>query len=256
MPTVDAEVLEAKVKEMYRLVVEQPHGVYHFAMGRPLAERLGYDPGMLDQVPVEAVESFAGVGYVFGLAELVDGERVLDLGSGSGMDACYAAQLVGSGGRVVGIDFTPQQVARARRFAAAAGLDQVEFYEGRIESIPAGDGSVDCVISNGVVNLSPDKAGVFAEVGRVLRPGGRLAIADIVSQRQLKHSIVCDADLWAACIGGAAQQDAYQELIENAGLAVTTIRRNDYEFISQRALDASARYGVKSISLLAVKSNG
>jgi arsenite methyltransferase len=97
MPTVDAEVLEAKVKQMYRLVVEQPHGVYHFAMGRPLAERLGYDPGMLDQVPVEAVESFAGVGYVFGLAQLVEGERVLDLGSGSGMDACYAAQLVGSG---------------------------------------------------------------------------------------------------------------------------------------------------------------
>jgi arsenite methyltransferase len=172
------------------------------------------------------------------------------------MDACYAAQLVGSRGRVIGIDFTPQQVARARRFAAAAALDQVEFHEGRIERIPAGDGSVDCVISNGVVNLSPDKAGVFTEAGRVLRPGGRLAIADIVSQRQLKHSIVCDADLWAACIGGAAQQDAYQELIENAGLAVTTMWHNDYEFISQRARDASARYGVKSISLLAVKSSG
>jgi arsenite methyltransferase len=130
MSTVDAEVLEAKVKQMYRLVVEQPHGMYHFAMGRPLAERLSYDPGMLDQVPIEAVESFAGVGYVFGLAQLVDGKRVLDLGSGSGMDACYAAQLVGSRGRVIGIDFTPQQVARARRLAAAAGLDQVEFHEG------------------------------------------------------------------------------------------------------------------------------
>jgi arsenite methyltransferase len=172
------------------------------------------------------------------------------------MDACYAAQLVGSRRRVVGIDFTPQQVARVRRFAAAAGLDQVEFYEGRIESIPASDGSVDCVISNGVVNLSPDKAGVFADAARVLRPGGRLAIADIVSQRQLKHSIVYDAGLWAACVGGAAQQDAYQELIENAGLAVTTMWRNDSEFISQRARDASARYGVKSISLLAVKSSG
>jgi arsenite methyltransferase len=157
---------------------------------------------------------------------------------------------------VIGIDFTPQQVARAQRLAAAAGLDQVEFHEGRIESIPADDGSVDCVISNGVVNLSPDKAGVFTEAARVLRPGGRLAIADIVSQRQLKRSIVCDADLWAACIGGAAQQDAYQELIENAGLAATTMWRNDYEFISQRALDASARYGVTSISLLAVKSSG
>src|SRR5829696_4819354 len=112
------------------------------------------------------------------------------------------------------------------------------------------------VISNGVVNLSPDKAAVFTEAASVLRPGGRLAIADIVRQRQLKHTIVCDPDLWAACIGGAAQQDAYQELIENTGLAVTTIRRNDYEFISQRAGDASAKYGVKSISLLAVKSSG
>jgi arsenite methyltransferase len=253
MASIDVAVLEAKVKQMYRLVAEQPNGMYHFEMGRPLAERLGYDPELLDRLPAGAVESFAGVGYVFGLAQLVDGEDVIDLGSGSGMDACYAAHLVGARGRVVGIDFTPQQVARARRLAGAAGLDQVEFREGRIENIPAGNGCADCVISNGVINLSPDKPLVFFEAARVLRPGGRLAIADIVSEQPLKVSIDCDADLWAACIGGAAQQDVFQEAISAAGFTVVGMWPNSYEFLSQRARDASARYGVKSISLLAVK---
>ncbi|HZN72537.1 MAG TPA: methyltransferase domain-containing protein [Micromonosporaceae bacterium] len=256
MATVDVEKLEAKVKEMYRLVAEEPHGTYHFEMGRSLAERLGYDPAQLDRVPAGAVDSFAGVGYIFGLAQLVEGERVVDLGSGSGMDACYAAQLVGSRGRVVGIDFTPQQLRRGRQLAAGAGLDQVEFRKGRIESIPAGDETVDCVISNGVINLSPHKARVFSEVARILRPGGRLAIADIVSERQLADSIVGDADLWAACIGGAAQQDAFQQAIEDAGLTVTAMWRNNYQFISPRARDASAKYGVRSISLLAIKPSG
>jgi arsenite methyltransferase len=254
MTIVDEVALEAKVKEMYRLVAEEPHGAYHFEMGRSLAERLGYDRDLLDRVPGGAVNSFAGVGYVFGLAQLVEGERVIDLGSGSGMDACYAAHLVGPRGRVVGIDFTPQQLDRARRLATAAGLDQVEFREGRIESIPAAAETFDCVISNGVINLSPDKSRVFSEAARVLRPGGRLAIADIVTERQLKDSIVCDADLWAACIGGASQEDSFLAAIEDAGLTVTAMWRNDYEFISDRARDASVRYGVKSMSLLATKN--
>lgn len=255
MTTVDLVALEAKVKEMYRLVAEQPHGEYHFEMGRSLAERLGYDRGLLDRVRRGAVDSFAGVGYVFGLAQLTEGDCVIDLGSGSGMDVCYAAQLVGASGRVVGVDFTPQQLDRARRLAAEAGLSQVEFREGRIETIPAGGETFDCVISNGVINLSADKARVFAEAARVLRPGGRLAIADIVTERQLKDSIVRDADLWAACIGGAAQQDEFLSAIEATGLAVTAMWRNPYEFISQRARDASGTYGVRSISVLAVKPN-
>jgi arsenite methyltransferase len=255
MTTVDLVALDAKVKEMYRLVAERPHGEYHFEMGRSLADRLGYDGALLDQVPSGAVESFAGVGYVFGLAQLADGDRVIDLGSGSGMDACYAAQLVGPTGRVVGVDFTPQQLDRARRLATEAGLTQVEFREGRIESIPADAGVFDCVISNGVINLSADKARVFAEAARVLRPGGRLAIADIVTERQLKDSIVCDADLWAACIGGAAQQDEFLSAIEGAGFTVTAMWRNPYEFVSQRARNATTTYGVRSISVLAVKTD-
>jgi arsenite methyltransferase len=109
------------------------------------------------------------------------------------------------------------------------------------------------VISNGVINLAPEKGAVFAEAARVLRPGGRLAIADIVSEKQLKESIVCDADLWASCIGGAAQEDAYREAIERGGLRIEEIRENPYEFISERARNASGKYGVKSVSLLAVK---
>jgi arsenite methyltransferase len=253
MAVVDTSELEAKVRQMYRQVAQQPHGTYHFEMGRPLAERLGYDIEVLGRLPQPAIDSFAGVGYFFDLAALREGERVIDLGSGSGMDVFYAAQQVGPTGRVVGVDFTPEQLDKARRLAADTGVDHVEFREGRIERPPVDDDGFDCAISNGVINLSPHKARVFAEAARVLRPGGRLAVADIVSETQLSDAIVGDADLWASCIGGAAQEDAYRVAIEAAGLRVETVRENPYQFISAQARNASGRYGVKSISLLAVK---
>jgi SAM-dependent methyltransferase len=228
--SVDTQELETKVKDMYRHVAEQPEGQYHFELGRPLAEHLGYPPDILDHVPDGACESFAGVGYFFDLAE-----------------------QVGLSGAVTGIDFTAEQLAKARRIANESGYSQVDLREGRIEDLPAEAESFDCVISNGVINLAPDKGAVFAEAARVLRPGGRLAIADIVSEQQMKESIVCDADLWASCIGGAAQVDAYREAIEGSGLWIEQIRDNPYEFISDRARDAGAKYGVKSVSLLAVK---
>jgi arsenite methyltransferase len=254
MATVNATELETKVKDLYRHVAEQPQGAYHFEMGRPLAERLGYPADLLDGVPAEAIESFAGVGYFVDLADLRPGEHVMDLGSGSGMDTFIAAKLVGSSGRVVGVDFTLEQLAKARRLATAAGLRQVEFREGRIEALSGHDDrSFDCVISNGVINLSPDKDRVFAEAARVLRPGGRLVIADIVTDRQLTESIVGNADLWASCIGGAAQQDTYRQAIEDAGLRIEQTRSNRYQFLSAQASSASATYGVRSISLRAVK---
>src|SRR5581483_3531402 len=233
--TVDTRELETRVKDMYRHVAEEPRGSYHFELGRPLAERLGYPADILDRVPEGARESFAGVGYFFDLAELSDGERVIDLGSGSGMDVFFAAEQIGPSGAVVGVDFTAAQLEKARRVAQEAGYSHVDFREGRIEQLPAEAESCDCVISNGVINLAPDKAAVFAEAHRVLRPGGRLAIADIISERQMKESIVCDADLWASCSGGAAQRDAYREAIEGTGLRIEEIRENPYEFISERA---------------------
>ena len=253
--TVDSRELETKVKDMYRHVAEQPEGKYHFELGRALAKRLGYPPDVLGRIPEGASESFAGVGYFFDLADLSEGEAVIDLGSGSGMDVFFAAERVGTSGSVVGVDFTSEQLAKARRIANESGYSQVEFREGRIEQLPAEAESFDCVISNGVINLAPDKGAVFAEAFRVLRPGGRLAIADIVSEQQMKESIVCDADLWASCIGGAAQVDAYREAIEGSGLGIEEIRENPYQFISDRARDASAKYGVKSVSLLAIKPN-
>jgi SAM-dependent methyltransferase len=252
--TVDTQELESKVKDMYRHVAQEPHAEYHFEMGRPLAERLGYSTELLDRVPDGAIESFAGVGYFFDLAELQRGERVIDLGSGSGMDVFCAAIQVDKEGAVVGVDFTAEQLDKGRRLADQGHLTQVEFREGRIEALPAEDDVFDCVISNGVINLSPEKERVFAEARRVLRPGGRLAIADIVSEQQLKESIVCDADLWASCIGGAAQQDDYRAAIEGAGLRIEDMRDNPYEFISDRARDASAKYGVRSVSVLAIKT--
>jgi SAM-dependent methyltransferase len=250
---VDARELETKVKDMYRHVAEEPQGRYHFELGRQLAERLGYPRDVLDRIPDGACESFAGVGYFFDLADLTEAEAVIDLGSGSGMDVFFAAERVGAAGSVVGVDFTTEQLAKAQRIAEESGYSQVQFREGRIEQLPAESESVDCVISNGVINLAPDKTAVFAEAARVLKPGGRVAIADIVSEQQMKESIVCDADLWASCIGGAAQQDAYREAIEGAGLRIEEVRDNPYEFISERARDASAKYGVKSVSLLAEK---
>ena len=251
--SVNTQELEAKVKDMYRHVAEEPTGNYHFELGRPLAEHLGYPADVLDRIPAGAIESFAGVGYFFDLADLSEGDSVVDLGSGSGMDLFFAAVRVGPSGTVVGVDFTVEQLDKARRMADQAGFAHVDLREGRIEQLPIEDASCDCVISNGVINLAPEKDAVFAEAARVLKPGGRLAIADIVSEQQLKESIVCDADLWASCIGGAAQQDAYREAIEGAGLRIETIRDNPYEFISDRARDASIKYGVKSVSVLALK---
>jgi ubiquinone/menaquinone biosynthesis C-methylase UbiE len=251
---VDSAELEAKVKDMYRHVANEPHGRYHFELGESVATRVGYDRDRLQGLPGPAVESFAGVGFFFDLADLRDGETVVDLGSGSGTDVFYADTLVAPTGRVIGIDFTPEQLEKARRLAAAAGRTDVEFREGRLEALPVLDASVDCVISNGVINLCPDKKAVFAEAARVLRPGGRLAIADIVTEQPLTDAIVCNADLWASCIGGAAQQDLYLEAIESAGFTVTQVRTNPYEFLSAQARRASATYGVKSISVLATKA--
>lgn len=251
----DVEDLRGKVQHMYEAVARHPHdGHFHFEMGRALAERLGYPATDLDRVPAPAIESFAGVGYYFDLAALRPGEQVVDLGSGSGMDALIAALHVGSTGRVIGIDMTDAQREKATGLARAAGFAQVEFRPGLIEEIPVGPGEADCVISNGVINLCPDKGRVFAEAARVLRPGGRLAIADIVTDLQLPANVTCNTTLWAACIGGAAQRDAYRAAIEAAGLRVMSVRDNPaYAFLSKSAQGASREYGVKSISLVAIK---
>jgi len=249
--SVDVHELEDKVQAMYQEVAEHPGGRFHFEMGRVLAQRLGYPTEVLDRIPTGAVDSFAGVGYFFDMADLQPGERILDLGSGSGMDAFFAALTVGEAGGVQGLDMTEAQLRKAERLRAAGGFGWVQFTPGHIEGLPFPDSSFDVVISNGVINLSPAKAVVFAEAARVLRPGGRLAVADIVTEKPLTEKIVCNTDLWASCIGGAAQEDAYQDAIAGAGFEVGQTRRNDYHFLSRQALNASSTYGVKSVSVLA-----
>jgi len=250
----DTADLEARVKAMYELVALEPDHQFHFEVGRGLAEHLGYASAELDAIPVESIASFAGVGFFLDLAALRPGEVVLDLGSGSGMDSFLAARAVGPTGRVTGVDLTPAQLTKARRLAARSGLDRVEFLEGRMERPAVPGGSVDCVISNGVINLAPDKAAVFRAAAAALRPAGRLAIADIVAEKPLPESVTCDASLWAACIGGAAQRDDYLATIEDAGFSVVTVRDNDYRFVSDRAVGATSAYGVTSVSILARRS--
>jgi arsenite methyltransferase len=255
MKTVDVTELESKVKHMYSEVAQNPGGEFHFEMGRSLAERLGYARGNLDRIPAEAIESFAGVGYFFHLAALQPGEVVVDLGSGSGMDTFIAALHVGATGRVIGVDMTDAQRQKAESLRDRVGFRQVEYRKGYIEELPIESAVADCVISNGVINLSADKSRVFREAARILKPGGRLAIADIVTEVALPESVVCNATLWAACIGGAMQVGAYAKEVEEAGLVV--VKREDnpaYRFISDRAQAAATKYGVKSISVLARKS--
>ncbi len=250
----DPKELESKVKAMYRSVAENPDGEFHFEMGRAMAERLGYAPADLDRIPAEAIESFAGVGYYFHLANAKPGETVVDLGSGSGMDTFIAALSVGPRGKVIGVDMTDEQRAKAERLRDRDGFLNVTYVKGYIEQAPLPDGLADLVISNGVINLATDKSKVFGEVGRLLKSGGRFAISDIVTEVQLPESIVCNSTLWAACIGGAAQQDNYRQMIEAAGLSLVKEEDNpQYQFISDNAKGASKKFGVKSISLLAMK---
>ena len=248
---VDRIELERQVQEMYRGVARDPLAARHFETGRSLALRLGYPESLLASVPYAALAVFAGVGELLDLADLRPGDRVLDLGSGSGMDVFCAATSVGRTGRIVGVDFTDAQIVNARTVAERNGIDNVRFVEASIDRLPFDDGSFDVVISNGVINLSPVKHRVFAEAARVLRPGGRLAIADIVSGSPLKESTRRNTELWAACIAGAIPTPAYLDALVASGFAITAMRRNDYRFLSDRALEACQTYGVESLSIAA-----
>ncbi len=197
-PTVDAVALREDVKDKYRAVAIKPDGKYHFHTGRPLAKRLGYDDAVVDPMPDEAIESFAGVGNPFELRTLEEGEKVVDIGSGAGFDCFVAASQVGPGGQVVGIDMTEEMLTKSRATAKAMGADNVEFREGLIEDMPVEDGWADVVISNGVINLCADKKQTFSEIIRVLRPGGTLQFADIANGKAVPASAIADIDLWTS----------------------------------------------------------
>ncbi len=193
---VDVEILRTQVRDKYRDVAENPHGAHHFHTGRLLASRLWYDEAVVDGLPDRAVESFAGVGNPFSLRPIEPGERVVDVGSGAGFDSFVAATHVGPTGRVIGIDMTPEMLVKSRATAEQLQFGHVEFREGLAEAMPVDDEWADVVISNGVINLCADKQAVFAEIHRVLRPGGVLQFADIANGRPVPIEAMRDVDLW------------------------------------------------------------
>ena len=196
-PQVFVDTLRAEVSREYAVVASDPEEGFHFHTGRRLADLLGYDEGLLDQFPNAIIESFAGTGNVFKLGELKPGEYVLDVGCGAGLDSLIAARMVRSEGKVIGIDMTPEMITKACQNAEDMGIKNVEFIEDFNEELPITSEWADVIISNGAINLSPDKDSVFREMYRVLKPGGRLQIADILVQKEVPNSAKNNLDLWA-----------------------------------------------------------
>ncbi len=196
VPKVNIEVLRNAISTEYREVALNPQKGFHFHTGRPLAKILGYADEIVSVVPESSIDSFAGTGNPFSLGTIRPGERVVDVGSGAGFDSLIAAHMVGSNGRVIGIDMTPEMLQKAQGASETAGLDNIEFRKGVAEALPVDDNWADVVISNGVVNLCPDKLAVFREMHRVLKPGGRLQIADILVEKPVPAEAKEDIDLW------------------------------------------------------------
>ena len=199
-----------------------PSGLY--------AKTVGYDAEELQDIPEGAVESCAACGNPTAIAGLREGETVLDLGSGGGLDALLASKRVGSTGKVIGVDMTPEMIELATKNVEEAGVDNIEFRKGEIEDLPVEDGVVDVIISNCVINLSPDKDKVFSEAHRVLKPGGRITVSDIVTDGPLPEEIRNDPDKWAECVAGALDQEEYLAKIRNAGF-------KDVKVLSRRGAD-------------------
>ena len=193
---VDVAVLREAIRDEYAAVATDPTGGFHFHTGRALTRIVGYQPEWLDGMPETAVASFAGTGNPFSLGALRAGERVVDVGCGAGIDSLIATRMVGADGRVVGVDMTPAMLERARRAADEMGTTTVEFREGYMEALPVPDGWADVVISNGVLNLTPDKSKALGEMARVLKPNGRLEIGDITIDRPVPEASKQEIDLW------------------------------------------------------------
>jgi len=253
--SIDLQELRGYISDMYSDVANYPRATFHFPTGRPLMEKLGYPSEVLDQIPEGAMESFAGVGYHFGLHPIEEGERVLDIGSGAGSDAFFAALSAGERGQVVGLDMTPKMLEKSRANLAASGLQNLTFEQGHAETLVAGAEPYDCIVSNGVINLTVDKSSVFESIAAALRPGGRLMFSDIVTGVELPESVRENCELWAECIGGAEQQDRYVRRIEAAGMKVESVLQNErYQFSEGSTADAARRFQIRSIRVLAYRA--
>jgi arsenite methyltransferase len=249
-PAVDVEALRDSIRAEYAAVASEPGRGFHFHTGYRLAAILGYPAEWIDDAPPGAVASMAGTGNPFALGELVTGERVVDCGSGSGTDALIAARLVGPRGWVIGVDMTPEMLAAARAAAAGSGLN-VEFREGLLERLPVETGWADVVISNGVLNLVPDKAAAVGEMYRVLRPGGRLQLADIVLGRSVSAAARRDVSLWTGCIAGGLLERELRELVASAGFVDIQVVAGGDVFDGAPQHSNAAAYGTRGVGVRA-----
>ena len=214
---VDRDRLRTGISDKYTEVALEPEKGFHFHTGRPLAAMLGYPTADVDRLPAATVDSFAGTGNPFSMGDIRKGETVLDLGSGSGFDLLQAALHVGPSGRTIGVDMTQAMRDKASAGAAALGLTNVDVRDGFLEELPVEDSSVDVVISNGVLNLTPDKEAVMREVYRVLKPGGRFQVGDIVVHIDVPQDAKDDVELWSNCIAGALTQDEWKWVLQQVG---------------------------------------
>jgi SAM-dependent methyltransferase len=251
--TVDVEGVRASIRAEYAAVASEPERGFHFHTGARLAALLGYPREWIEGLPASAVASLAGTGNPFALGELHAGEHVVDCGSGAGVDALIAARLVGPAGHVVGVDMTPEMLAKARASAAEAGLRNVEFREGFLERLPVESSWADVVISNGVLNLVPDKAAALAEMHRILRPGGRLQLADIVLARPVSEISKQDVSLWTGCIAGGVLEDELRELLAGAGFAGVELTRGLDVFAGAPQSSSAAEFGTRGIGIRATR---
>jgi len=222
------EFIFKAVVDMYSDVATHPGKTFHFPTGRLACLFVGYPGEQLDLLPATAPESFAGVGYPFAAGVIREGDRILDIGSGSGTDTLIASALTGPRGTVYGLDMTRAMLDKLRRSIAVMGATNVEPIEGNAEGIPLPDASVDVITSNGVLNLVPDKPRAFAEIIRVLKPSGRLQIADIALATPISDRARANPKLWAECVVGAVVEDDYVAQLRAAGLSVEVIGRLDY----------------------------
>ncbi len=250
-------IVTRAVQSLYTEVAIRPEKAYHFPLGLEALRYLGYPEEDLRRLPPTATESFAGVGYPHAANAIRPGDTVLDIGSGSGTDILYVSLRVGPAGKVYGLDITPAMIAKARANITKMGARNVQILEGDATKIPLPDGSVDVVTSNGVLNLVPDKPSAFREIFRVLKPGGRLQLADIVVQQDVGAVCGLNPQLWADCIGGAAVEAEYLETIQDAGFRdVQVLRKVDYfaKSSSESTKRITNSFGAKSVVVAATKA--
>lgn len=254
MSAAKTEEIRSAVEDLYSRVATSPDGKFEFNRGRDYAiARLGYDAAELAAIPETSAQSFAGVANLHLIDPVSDGEVVLDVGSGAGMDLLLAARRVGSKGRAIGVDMTDEMIKVCRASIEQLGLQNVEVRKGNAEHLPVDDATVDVVLSNGVLNLVPDKEQAFREIHRVLRPGGRLLLGDIVVSTTLLQKIVPSAALWAVCVAGATTEKDLVETVKRNGFDRINITRR-FDCIRGTSKEFLARWlGVRGVGLNALK---